>query len=285
MKTATGTMRTAELLGLLRRHYISEPGQPEGDGGVFAHEVSVNGHAGESRRADALYAGFTSASGRILVGHELKVSKADWRHELSKVGKADTWADACHCFYVVAPSTDVVPPEELPQGWGLMLPPRTSRGRRMHIAVKAAVKADHDPPWWAVRSLMARADTLGRAERADQIASQVAAQVQLYQQRTEAVQNFTQMTARDRQRLFTLEHLETELGAEITSGRSVLEDNRVSVADMARGVRIAAMLNSGRLSAPAVQQDVAEVQQAARLLGEALPTMLALMTGVQEKAS
>lgn len=141
-------MTTGELLGKLRAHYIPETtDQNARDGGKFAHEISVNGAQGTgSRRADAIYAGFTSASGRILIGHELKVSYADWRAELTDANKADTWADACHAWYIVAPSTDVVPPEELPDGWGLMLPPKTARGRRMRIKVKARVKENFTPP-------------------------------------------------------------------------------------------------------------------------------------------
>lgn len=161
-------MTTKALLERLQASYI-QPNAPM-PGGIFVPEVGINGNFGASSRCDAIYVGFTSASGRIMVGHELKVSRADWRHELDKIDKADTWADACHAWYVVAPSTDIVPPEELPHGWGLMIPDPRGKVRFTKI-VKATVRADHAPPWWAVRSVMSRADTL----RANNIEQQVRA--------------------------------------------------------------------------------------------------------------
>lgn len=80
-------MRTEELLARLQRHYI-KPGE-QFPGGIFLPEVGWNGRSGG--RVDALYVGFTSTSGRRLVGHELKVSRSDWRHELDQPGKADGW--------------------------------------------------------------------------------------------------------------------------------------------------------------------------------------------------
>ncbi len=148
-------MKTDELLQRLQRHYI-KPGEAL-PGGVFVPEVGRNGHG--SGRCDAIYIGFTSTSGRIMVGHELKVSRADWRHELDQPGKADTWADDCHAWYVVAPSVEIVRPEELPVDWGLMIPSTRSK-TRMEIAVKPAFDPDRQPSWHTVRSVFARLDTL-----------------------------------------------------------------------------------------------------------------------------
>lgn len=146
---------TGALLARLQRHYL--PPQPM-PGGIFVPECGWNGGAGS--RCDAVYVGFTSTSGRIMVGHELKISRADWRRELDHPGKADPWHDAVHAWYIVAPSADVVPVEEVPHGWGLMVP-NTRTTTRMQILVKAADKPpDWSPPWNAVRSVMARHDTL-----------------------------------------------------------------------------------------------------------------------------
>jgi hypothetical protein len=147
---------TADLLARLERHYI-KPGEPL-PGGVFVPEVGWNGGTANSR-CDAIYVGFTGSSGRLLIGHELKVSRADWRRELDKPGKADAWADQCHAWYVVVPSTTVVTPEELPHGWGL-LTINTRTTTRLDTTVKATVHADRTPSWDAVRSVLSRADTL-----------------------------------------------------------------------------------------------------------------------------
>lgn len=161
--TAAASMSAAELLARLERHYI--PPQPL-PGGVFVPEVGLNG-TGRQARCDAIYVGFTSTSGRHMVGHELKVSRGDWLHELAQPGKADFWHDACHEWYVVTPFAGVVRPEEVPHGWGLLtVNPRTKT--RLDRVVKAIQKPDgYTPPWLAVRSVFSRLDTL-RAERAEQ---------------------------------------------------------------------------------------------------------------------
>lgn len=156
---------TSELLALLRRHYI-KPGL-DLPGGVFVPEVGGNGSWGASARADAIYVGFTTSSGRILVGHELKISRADWLNELNKPGKADQWADQCHAWYLVVSDPAIVKTGELPPGWGLMSPGPSRT--RMDIHTAAAVKSDHTPSWDAVRSVMARIDTL----RANEVATAV----------------------------------------------------------------------------------------------------------------
>lgn len=147
---------TVELLARLQRHYID----PTRDtpGGVFITEVGSNGSAAIATRCDALYIGFTTASQRILVGHELKVSRSDWLAEIGrKTGKADAWADQCHQWYVVVPDPAIVRDDELPDGWGLMTP---GRGNRMTVHTRATIKTDRTPSWDAVRSIFARYDTL-----------------------------------------------------------------------------------------------------------------------------
>lgn len=158
---------TAELLALLRRHYI-KPGL-DLPGGVFVPEVGGNGSWGASARADAIFVGFTSSSGRILVGHELKISRADWLNELNKPGKADQWADQCHAWYLVVSDPAIVKPGELPPGWGLMSPGASRTRMAVHTA--AAVKTGHTPSWDAIRSVMARIDTLRANDVADAVES------------------------------------------------------------------------------------------------------------------
>lgn len=150
---------TAALLAQLERHYI-KPSAPM-PGGLFLPEVGQNGGWGSGSRADAIYVGFTSSSGRILVGHELKISRSDWLNELNKPGKADAWADECHEWWLVVNDPGIVHPGELPADWGLMSPSPRSRNR-MQIHTRAVRKdpAVHRPAWDAVRSIMAREDTL-----------------------------------------------------------------------------------------------------------------------------
>jgi len=149
-------MRTPELLERLKRHYI-KPGQPL-PGGIFLPEVGWNGSAGGG--CDAIYVGFTSTSGRILVGHELKVSRNDWLAELNKPGKSDPWADQCHEWWLVVADPAIVHDGELPAHWGLMTPGPSKTRMKIHTRAVRKNPAEHRPSWDAVRSIMARQDTL-----------------------------------------------------------------------------------------------------------------------------
>ncbi|SKV43854.1 Uncharacterised protein [Mycobacteroides abscessus subsp. massiliense] len=99
------------------------------------------------------------------MGHELKVSRADWLNELNKPGKADQWADQCHAWWLVVSDPSIVQEGELPPGWGLMSPGKSKT--RMAIHTPATVKADHTPSWDAMRSIVARYDTLREKEIRD----------------------------------------------------------------------------------------------------------------------
>lgn len=222
--------QTRTLLQLLHRNYI-RPGQ-DLPGGVFLPEVGWNGGP-NAGRADALYVGFTSTSGRLLVGHEIKVSRSDWRAELDKQGKADPWHDQCHAWYVVAPSTDVVPVEELPHGWGLMLPGRSQT--RMQIKVKAHIRADHTPSWTAVRSIMARQDTL-RAQEIRQIRHEAEekARQKLEREHQERAERLARMSG-DRS-AETLRDIEQRLGCSFSD---FMADNHVTPRQFADALTIA----------------------------------------------
>ena len=228
--TVSDRNETAMLLARLERHYI-KPGE-QFPGGIFVPECGRNGSTGG--RADALYVGFTSTSGRLLIGHELKVSRADWRTELAKPGKADAWADECHAWYVVAPSTAVVPPEELPAGWGLLtINPRSTT--RLAVTVKAAIHRDRNPSWDAVRSIMARQDTLraGAIERARAKALDDArARVQTEQARSAD----RRLTAQEQARLNLLDQLEDLIGYRLDLFD--FEDPNVSPARLAAAIAL-----------------------------------------------
>lgn len=159
--TGTPTKVTAtDLLDMLRRHHgLTGPAQ-EWAGGTLVPEVSPNGPATDTRRADAVYIGYTAASGRCLIGYEIKTSRSDWRREIARAAsKADQWADQCHEWWIVVSDPAIVKDGELPQGWGLMSPPGGT-DHRMTVHVRAHRKIDHTPSWDALRSIMARLETL-----------------------------------------------------------------------------------------------------------------------------
>lgn len=254
-------MSTRELMERLERHYI-KPSDPL-PGGVFLPEVGLNGLVGS--RADALYVGFTSTSGRLLVGHEVKVSRADWLRELDQPDKATTWADQCHAWYVVAPSTDIVAPGELPDGWGLMVP--TTRTRtRLHVEVRALVHRDRHPSWLAARSILARADTLRAAAiRQEEARAREKARKEAEERIESEVKRRTEHTDKERaDRLqVRIRAIEEALGSSICpgpdtgycpcDGRGLHLSDLAGVAEAARahgGLRKALQLVAGRYATP-----------------------------------
>lgn len=100
----------------------------------FAHpdwdlftEVTIGG-----RRMDAL----AMARDRTyaLWGFEVKEHRSDWLREVQNPLKALPLVESVDSWFVVAPA-EVVKPEELPPGWGLLVP----RGESLRIVTRAAV--------------------------------------------------------------------------------------------------------------------------------------------------
>ncbi|MGI5414261.1 hypothetical protein [Actinomadura luteofluorescens] len=138
----TPKMTTRELRTALRRHYcgtteIADRGpadstEPE----LLVEEVAA---PGTNRRCDLLRLGIWPSRGHNIVVHELKVSRGDWLRELDDPAKAEAWWPYCHEFWIVAPN-GIVDVTELPDGWGLMVPPANARSRRFRVLRPAAVK-------------------------------------------------------------------------------------------------------------------------------------------------
>ena len=146
-------MTAGALLERLRAYYV-KPGDAM-PGGMFMSEVALG-----NRRIDGLYCGFFASRGKYLIGFEIKVARSDWLAELENPAKAEVWEQNVHQWYIVAPDTEIVRPEELPDGWGLMIPdpnPRTKT--RMLTVVKATRHTDRNPSWAATHAIIQKADT------------------------------------------------------------------------------------------------------------------------------
>lgn len=124
-------MAAQDLVVMLRRHYLPE-GRPAG--GVLAVEI---GSPDGGRRADALWAPVTYTGGSGLVGHEVKVSRADVMAELADPTKSEPWAKYCTQWWLTVSDPALVEGLDIPQQWGLMSPPSGRRTRTMTVLRKA----------------------------------------------------------------------------------------------------------------------------------------------------
>lgn len=58
---------------------------------------------------------------QALIGHEVKVNRADWLAELRDLTKAERVKQYCDYWYLAVTDASIVKPGELPEGWGLMV--------------------------------------------------------------------------------------------------------------------------------------------------------------------
>lgn len=135
-----------DLLAMLRRHYVPDDTRPAG---IFAEEIQAPAAA---RRADLVWLGCTAASGKELIGHEIKVTRADLIAELADPTKSDPWQRFCDRWYLVVPDVALVEGLDLPPTWGVLTPPSGRRTRSMTVATKApSLRPDDQAP--AMRTL------------------------------------------------------------------------------------------------------------------------------------
>ena len=105
------------LLDALHRRY----GEVHAGARRYVVAEHVRADPGWNRRTADFVACDTWESGKFAIhGHEVKVSRADWRRELEDPDKAGAFLHHMHQWWLVVPSAGMVHPGELPDGWGLM---------------------------------------------------------------------------------------------------------------------------------------------------------------------
>lgn len=289
--SAAPKVTAAALLQMLRAHHGLTGPADQWAGGTLVPEVSPNGPFGDGRRADAVYVGYTAASGRCLIGYEIKTSRADWRREIARAAdKADQWADQCHEWWIVVSDPAIVKDGELPHGWGLMSPP-TGGDHLMTVHVRAERKRDHQPSWDALRSIMSRLETL----RASTIKSQIW-QIEQEARRTIRLQveaEFAKRRGPDAQELHRrLRVLEDALGLRVNwgdaatamyptidvaaiaqMGAAVKEYGNITAAAEAVAARIRPSIKSLRTQLDYLDREVDDLQGAATACTSAVPAM------------
>lgn len=137
--TVDTTLNAGQVVGMLRRHYLPDGRPPSG---LFAAEI---GSPCGKRRADAIWMPATHTGGLALVGHEVKVSRADLLAELADPAKADPWAQYCTRWWLVLARPDLADGLGIPEAWGIMAPPSGRRTRTMTIVRPAPKLTPRDP--------------------------------------------------------------------------------------------------------------------------------------------
>lgn len=159
------------MLALLRRHYVADDRNPAW---VFAPSIQAPGQT--LRKADLMCLGATAATSGLLVGHEVKVSRADVMVELADLTKCDPWMRFCDEWWLVVPDAALLDGLTIPESWGILTPPSGRRTRSMTVARQAPRLRPHEQApalrtiaaWqhWRLRDLnTAHADVTARLDR------------------------------------------------------------------------------------------------------------------------
>lgn len=99
----------------------------------------VGSSTGSARRfSDAIAMGTYPSRGLPIHGFELKSHRGDWLNELKNPDKAAVMHKYCDFWWLVVDDKNIVKDDELPHGWGLLIP----RGDGLVAAVKPALNAD-----------------------------------------------------------------------------------------------------------------------------------------------
>ncbi|MGW8431529.1 hypothetical protein ACWGJ9_10600 [Curtobacterium citreum] len=115
------------VIELLRNHYIA-PHKPAG--GYFCPELP---DPADKRRADLIWVPTTWQERGQIIGHEVKVSRADVVAELNDPTKADAWARYCDQWWLVVSDPSLIDGLDIPEHWGVMAPPSGRQRRRMTV--------------------------------------------------------------------------------------------------------------------------------------------------------
>jgi hypothetical protein len=107
------------MIGWLANHYGR---QHPGNGPRFAFARHVRSRAGfDASTADAVAMDLWESKGLHLHGHEVKISRGDWKNELAKPDKWRPVGRYMDRWWLAVPDLDIVRGGELPDEWGLLL--------------------------------------------------------------------------------------------------------------------------------------------------------------------
>lgn len=116
-----------EMLDLLASRYRTQAGN--GQRYVFSRHVRSHAGFDARRTADFIAMDLWPSKDLALHGHEVKVSRSDWLHELKDPTKAEEFRRYMDRWWLVVPDQRIVR-DDLPDGWGLMV----ARGTSLRVA-------------------------------------------------------------------------------------------------------------------------------------------------------
>jgi len=151
-----------QMLDLLLRRYH----QAYGNGQRWAVAEHVRSAAGfdAQRTADFVAMDLWPSKGLALHGHEVKVSRSDWLTELKNPDKAEAFRPFMDYWWLVVSEAGIVRPEELPNGWGLMVAASSGGSLRVVVPAPRSVRPEPLPKTMLAALLRSTAKTAARRQ-------------------------------------------------------------------------------------------------------------------------
>ena len=109
----------SDMLAMLRARYTEKAGN--GDAWAFVTHVRNAAGFDANRTVDAIAMSLWPSRGLTLHGFEVKCSRTDWQRELANPAKAEAFTQLVDRWWLVVADEAIVPPGELPEGWGLLV--------------------------------------------------------------------------------------------------------------------------------------------------------------------
>lgn len=130
--TVSDTVTAKDVLDMLQRHY-------ERQTGIWAPEIASP--CGK-RRADLIWLErrphreVAPETPGAIIGHEIKVTRADLRAELADPTKWEAWRFYVDRWWLVVPDTSLLAGFTLPDEWGVLTRPSGRRTRTMTMTIE-----------------------------------------------------------------------------------------------------------------------------------------------------
>jgi hypothetical protein len=175
-----------------RRYAQGQPGTA-GEQWITLREArSGAGLQGNNRQCDFLAINTWHSKGLQVIGHEIKVSRADWRKELEQPEKAESFARYCRRWFVVAPyklASQIQ--HEVPPAWGLL---GVQPNRTVELIPAPARQPEQIPDSWWI-GWMAQLDRKEKRDNQARVQREVSAAVDQARRQWEAREGRGQVRA------------------------------------------------------------------------------------------
>lgn len=206
------------------------------------------------RRADAVCMNIWPSKGFALHGFEIKVSRADFLHEMKDVTKSEAVGRYCDFWWLVTPN-GLVDPKEVPDSWGLMILQKNGLKIKKQAPKRANVE---EPSRGFMASLLRKSRDADDAYIKRQInAGQEAARESLRREMAHRIEQAEKQAARN---ATWIEEFETALGEQFRGFEKP--------AAMAERLKVARSLEFGDVSR--LMQSCAAVVHEIGALGKAM---------------